>query len=317
MGKFEEPGKLFLMAYREGKPVARAGFKVHGHEAIHFGYFEALPGTHEEVRALFAEGQKLAPNLPLRGPHQFRLEDPYTGLLIKGFEYEPHLFMSYHPPYYLELLESVGFVKNIDLFTYFMSPETIAKPEFFGKRCQRARERGLVIRNLDKAKISTQVGQIASIFNQALADNWGFEPIEGEQLSDLLLLAKVVLDPKMVFLAYLDQEPVGCAIILPNLNPMFKASRGGVNFTLLSKYLTRSRWVDSYRGYAVGIRPDYVDHEVGALLMEALLIALSKSGWKHGEISWVLEDNRRMRMLAGALGGVHHKTYRLLQRPVS
>ena len=29
MGKLEEKEKLYAMAYRDGKPVARAGFKVH------------------------------------------------------------------------------------------------------------------------------------------------------------------------------------------------------------------------------------------------------------------------------------------------
>lgn len=100
--------------------MARAGFKVHrahGYEALHFGYFEALPSTrHEEVRALVELGHQLAPHLPMRGPHHFRLEDPYTGLLVDGFDFEPHFLMSYNPPYYEELLAGAGLNKSMTVY---------------------------------------------------------------------------------------------------------------------------------------------------------------------------------------------------------
>lgn len=316
MGKLNQPDKMFAMAYRGGKPVARAGFKVHrshGYEALHFGYFEALPGTQEEVKALIDYGHELAPHLPMRGPHHFRLEDPYTGLLVDGFDYEPHFLMSYNPPYYEELLAGAGLQKSMDLFTYrYLSGEI--KLDIMQGRAARAAAKGIVVEPMRNGDLRRQVHQIAEVFNDALSQNWGFEPIEGEQLEDLLMLARFVLDANMVFLAYQNSHPIGCLIILPNLNPMLRASNGSVGPTLMWKYLTRSRWVDSYRGYALGVRREFRADEVTAALINAAMTRGKQICWRELEISWVLESNRPMNALAGALGGKRNKTYRLLER---
>lgn len=312
MGRLREPGKVFLMAYRDGRPVARCGFKIH-HEALHFGYFEALPDTHEEVRALFAEGQKLAPQLPLRGPHQFRLEDPYTGLLVDGFQHSPHLFMTYNPPYYWPLLEAAGFEKDMDLLTYEVRPERL-RTEAMKSRAERGRARGMRAFAMGSGDLSRKVKNIAAVFNDALSQNWGFEPIEGQQLQELELLARFVLDPEMVFFAEWNGEIVGCCILLPNLNPMLSASRGRFNWTLLKKYWSRRRWVESWRGYAIGVLQKYQQDEVAAVLLDEVLQKSRQIRWQHCEVSWVLESNTRMKAMVWALGGVHNKTYRVLQR---
>jgi hypothetical protein len=317
MGKLVEPEKLYAMAYRDGKPVARAGFKVHrshGYEALHFGFFEALPGTHEEVKALIDMGHQLAPHLPMRGPHHFRLEDPYTGLLIDGFDFEPHFLMSYNPPYYEELLASAGLQKSMDLFTYRYLPGDI-KPDVMKGRAERAAGKGIVVEPMRKGDLRRQVTQIAEVFNDALSQNWGFEPIEGPQLEDLMLLARFVLDPNMVFLAYKDSHPIGCIIVLPNLNPMLTASNGSLTPRLLWKYFTRHRWVDSYRGYALGVRKEFRADEVSAALINAAMQRGKEIHWRELEISWVLETNKPMNAMATALGGSRNKIYRLLEKP--
>ncbi|MBT9587515.1 hypothetical protein IV102_29505 [bacterium] len=317
MGKLNEPEKLFAIAYRGKQPVARAGFKVHrahGYEALHFGYFEALPDTHEEVRALVELGHQLAPHLPMRGPHHFRLEDPYTGLLVDGFDFEPHFLMSYNPPYYQDLLAGAGLNKSMDLYTYRYL-NTDIKPDIMKGRADRAATKGIVVEPMRSGDLRRQVTQIAEVFNDALSQNWGFEPIEGAQLEDLMLLARFVLDPNMVFLAYQNSHPIGCIIVLPNLNPMLRASNGSLNPKFMWKYLTRNRWVDSYRGYALGVRKEYRADEVTAALINAAMERGKQIHWRELEISWVLESNRPMNALAQALGGKRNKTYRLLERP--
>jgi len=317
MGKLVEPEKLYAIAYRDGKPVARAGFKVHrahGYEALHFGFFEALPGTHEEVKALIDLGHQLAPHLPMRGPHHFRLEDPYTGLLIDGFDFEPHFLMSYNPPYYEELLAQAGLSKSMDLFTYRYLQDKM-KPDLMKGRAERAAAKGIVVEPMRRGDLRRQVQQIAEVFNDALAQNWGFEPIEGAQLDDLMLLARFVLDPNFVFIAYKDSHPIGCIIVLPNLNPMLTASNGSLTPKLLWKYFTRYRWVDSYRGYALGVRQEYRADEVSAALIHAAIQRGKEVSWRELEISWVLESNKPMNAMAGALGGHRNKTYRLLEKP--
>lgn len=317
MGSLKATDRVFYLAYRDGKPVARAGFKIHkvnGQEALHFGFFEAQPDCHAEVQALIEAGHQLAPHLPMRGPHHFRLEDPYPGLLVDGFDSEPYFMMAHNPPYYAELLEEAGLVKAQDLFTYRYRPEHV-RLNIMKSRASRAAAKGITIETMQPGRLVEQVREMAEIFNDALSANWGFEPIEGKQLEDMILEARFILDPDKVLFARQDGRTIGACLIVPNLNPALKASGGGVNLTLLWKYLTRHRWVDSYRGYALGVRKEYRADEIASALIHYVMERAQTTRWRELEVSWVLESNRPMLAMAAALGGQKTKTYRVLERP--
>mgnify|MGYP001190399853 FL=1 len=314
MGRLDEPGKAFYVVYRDGQPRARAGFKVHrvkDQEYLHFGFFEALPDSQPEVMALIERGHQLAPHLPMRGPYHFLQEDPFTGLLVKGFELKPTFFMSYNPPYYESLLEAAGLSKIMDLNSYQYTPQT-ARPQLMEGRARRAREKGITTEDLQGGKLVDKVRLIADIFNESLAENWGFEPIEGAQFQMFLLLARLVLLREGVLLARKDGEPIGCLIMLPNLNPVLESR---YPWQALYRYWTRKKWIRSFRGYALGVRPAYRADEVAPALVEHLSRLGRQYGWDEVEVSWVVENNRPMNALALALGGQCGKVYRILERP--
>ena len=96
---------------------------------------------------------------------------------------------------------------------------------------------------------------------------------------------------------------------------MLTASNGSLTPKLLWKYLTRSRWVNSYRGYALGVRQEFRADEVSAALIHAATQYGMTLNWSELEISWVLESNKPMNAMASALGGHRNKTYRLLEKP--
>ncbi len=317
MGRLQEPEKAFYLVYRDGQLRARAGFKVHrshGYEALHFGYFEALPDSAAEVETLIHQGHQLAPHLPMRGPHHFRLEDPYTGLLTHGFDQDPYFLMSYNPAYYIELLEQAGLSKSMDLHTYKFEAHTV-RLDLMRSRAKRAESKGVTVQTMKPGALRAQVEQIAEIFNDALSENWGFEPIEGQQLEELMLLARWVLDPDKVFFAYKEERPVGCCIMLGDLNPMLKACNGKINWQLFHKYWTRHRWMNRLRGYALGVRKENRADEVMGALVNGVMGLGQEGQWREVELSWILETNRLMIALAKALGGQHDKTYRILERP--
>jgi len=315
MGKFWASDRGFWLAYRNGQVVARLGLKLHQHlgeRLLHFGFFEAMPGTGPEVAALFQEARRcMGIDLRVIGPHQFLLEDPYPGLLVNGFELEPYFFMNYNPPYYLELLEGLGFEKEMDLLTYRVTKETVRYPrlDFLKRRAQRS---GLSIRNLDPSQLRREVCEIAGLFNAALAGNWGFEPIQGAQLEEFQLLARCLLLPETVFLAYQDQRLVGAVLFLPDLNPILKACGGGLNLTLVNQFRTRRRWLRKLRGYAVAVRHEFRNLGLLGLLLQHIQEAPGMAQIQECELGWVLEDNEEMRAVAEKLGCQSASTYRLL-----
>lgn len=317
MGRLDEPGKRFVMAFRDGAPVARVGVKTCIHAGVPtlcFGFFECLEGEGEAARRLLGEAHALAPGLPMRGPFHFRQEDPYSGLLVKGFEHAPMFLMPYNPPYYLEILESAGFTRLKDLLSFEFRPEE-ARLEVMEGRARRARERGVEIRTLDRARLRDEVRTLADIFDDALEGNWGFEPFTEDQVQDLLLIARFLLNPAHVWFARLEGRDIGALITLPDLNPLIREARGRLTPRLVMSYLQRNRKIDGFRGYALGVRKAEQATGASSALVEAMLAEGRRTRWRVFEVSWILEDNKPMNALVTAMGGRCTKVYRTLERP--
>lgn len=312
MGRIEAPDRRFLLAVRDGRAVARIGVKIH-HDALHFGFFECHKDTKEAVGQLIEDAHALAPHLPMRGPFHFTLEDPYTGLLVDGFDRPPCFLMPYNPPWYAEHLEHAGLRPIKALYAYEFDPQKI-RYSLMASRAETAVARGVRVRFMDRRRVKREVRAIADIFEDALCDNWGFEPFNASTLADLEFMARFVPEKWGVMLASVDGKDVGCLIVVPNFNELIADLRGRLHPALLWRYLRRQRRIQTYRGYALGVRKDYQDLPVAAALVHTLLQMGQGARWHGLEVGWILEDNQRMNVMARALGGRRSKVYHVLER---
>jgi GNAT superfamily N-acetyltransferase len=318
MGRLGRPDNRFWLVCEGSRPVARLGVRHHRHpgqEALHFGFFECREGYSEAARILFQKAQSLAPHLPLRGPYHFRQEDPYPGLLVDGFHEEPCFLMAYNPPYYDDYLRAAGLVPVKDLYAYEYRPQAL-RADLVEERARRAWEQGVRVRTMHPWRRAREVRSLAALFNRALADNWGFEEFTEDHIRELVVLSWLLLDPRLVFLASYQGCDVGAAILLPNLNPLLKPGRGRLTPALVWRYLFHRHRLRTYRGFALGVLPEYRHLDVTAALLQAAVRAGQTwaSGWEAVEVAWVLADNRPMNALARALGGRRSKTWRLFER---
>src|SRR5215510_1260422 len=117
--------KMFL-AERDGRTVGRIMAIVnHAHNEFHqervgfFGFFE-VENNRETAAMLLDEACNWTASrgvTAIRGPM-----NPSTnyecGLLVEGFDLDPTVMMTYNPSYYVELIESYGFKKAMDLLAY-------------------------------------------------------------------------------------------------------------------------------------------------------------------------------------------------------
>ena len=316
LGSLEQPDKFLWVAYQDGQPVARLGAKRHRHgdyDALHFGFYESMEVGPEATVALFREARLRYPELTMRGPYQFRMEDPYTGLLVDGFDHEPHFFMGYNPPYYDSYVRAAaGMTTSMDLYTYEFLPANVKLDSLTAKH-EKGLAKGFTVRNLDKRKLGREAENLASIFNDALSENWGFEVLEKDQIDDLITLSRLFLDPQFVFFAEKDGEAVGCVIILPNFNPMIKRSQGRIGPRFLWDFLLGRKSIDTFRCYAIGVRKEYRSTEVGAMLVHSIMQKFKVTPWKSVEMSWILSNNRPMNLMAVGLGGRRTKIYRIYE----
>lgn len=299
-------GKRFLLALDGERPAARLGVRVHG-DALHFGFFEALVPA--AVAPLFEAARALAPGLPLRGPFHFAMEDPYTGVLVDGFDQEPSLMCPWNPPWYDEWLQAAGLRPAMDLYSYRYDRDKVPLDRT-RTRAERARSAGVVVRTMQR---HSELVDLFRLTNQTHRHNWGFEEYSEEQMRELAALSRIFLDPRGVFLAYLGTRLVGCAVVLRDVNGLLKPARGRITPRLVWDLLTRREEVDVYRGYGLGVLEEGRSLDVAGALIQAVYDASRRHPWRSLEISWVVATNGPMNALARALGGVRHKVHRVYE----
>ncbi len=317
IGKIGTPNKhLFLALDEHDQILGRIGCKIHeyqGEKTLNFGFFECRPNHKEVAKSLIDHCHKLYPSLLMRGPYHFRMEDPFIGVLVEGFEHDPYFLMSYNPPYYDEYLSSAGLYSAMDLYTYDVDA-TGGLPEEIAEKAAEAKKEGFTIRYLDKSKMREEVKSVMRIFNEALSDNWGFEEFLESQINDMYMEFKFFLDHRIVAFAQHEGKDVAAIILLPNYNPLISDAKGRLSLKTLWRFLTQKKKINSARGYALGVLKDFHSKGVGSLLVESVWHKAVSLGYTHGEISWVLSSNKSMNGLATTLNGEPNKKYRIYER---
>lgn len=309
--------KRSLLIALEGRTVVgRIAVRQHrypdGTEALHFGFFECLDHP-EAAQALVEAAHSVAPHLPLRGPYHFTMEEPYTGLLVEGFDEPPYFWTAYNPAYYVGLLEAAGFEKLLDLWSYQLNWQ-ILRSKAVERRAQYASRQGVTVRPLRRKGRWRDVRRVAEVMNGALQNNWGFEPFTEAQVRDLTLLSYLFLDPDWLMIAEKDGRPVGASIVLPNFNPWLKGAGGRLSPLLLWRLLTQKTELPSIRAWALGVLAEDRPSGAGLALIWACIERARKLGVSEAEVSWVLENNPVMNGILTNMGGRRSKVHRILER---
>lgn len=317
MGKLGTPEKHFFLAYHRDQVVARIGCKTHKHGAkttLHFGFFECVEGHSEAVRLLLENVRRLFPDLKLMGPFHFRLEDPYVGVLVDGFNFDPCFLMPFNPPYYDEYLKAAGLGTAMDLYTYHAEAAN-GLPKSLLDNAADAKSRGFKMRPMDPKAIRKEATTIQGIFNDALSKNWGYEEFLDEQVNEMVMLLRTFIDPRVVFFVGQGDRDVGCLIMIPDYNPLIKSGRGRLSPKVIWDFLTKKKTIHHLRGYALGVLREFHGQKIASLVVDYAWTECVKAGYNTGEISWILASNGPMNELSKHLGGQQSKTYRIYEAP--
>lgn len=325
---FLKHGELFpFIAVKDGEPVGRICAVVnHAHNEYYkdkigfFGFFDCIDDL-EVARALYeAARKKLSEKgfATVRGPYNPSVNDE-CGLLVEGFDSAPMVMMPYNPPYYLDLYEKLGLQRARDLYAFYISAETEA-PERIRKIVDRVRKStGLKVRNIDMKNLKSEVKILHKLYNVTLDRNWGFVPIELEDLEFSIDDLKAIADPNMVLIAEKNGVPVGFSATVPNVNEFMSGVRH-LNSTVMRvlKFLwfLKTRTPKEARLFILGVAPEYRNSGIAALFyLETLL--RGKKKYIGGELSWVEESNHEIAKGITFMGGKKYKTYRIYEQPLA
>jgi len=286
----------------------------HNDQLGFFGFFESVDDA-SVAAALFdaAKGWLVKQGMTaMRGPVNPSMNYE-CGLLIEGFDCPPTFMMTYNPPYYARLLESCGLEKSQDMFSYGGNIDLIDSLDPKLKRIvYAAQERFRVkVRKLNKKNFPREVSTLLEMFNRGTVGSWGFVPLTDDEAKHLGKDLRFLLEPNLVRIAEVDDEPVGVLIGLLDYNPVIKQIDGRLFPFGFLKLLFGRKQLTHCRFMSANVLPEYQRWGLGLILLDANKDYALARGLKSGEFSWVLESNNLSRMTLEKGGMPVTKIHRL------
>ncbi len=239
------------------------------------------------------------------------------GLLIENFDEPPYVLTTYNFPYYVDLLERYGFVKNTDLLSYEFFPKNLsAKLTDLSQQLEnRLAQRGITIRTIDMKHFEEEVNRFLPIYNASWDQNLGFVPMTEAEVRQMGKDLKMALDPDLVYFAEKDGKTIGIALTVPNLNEVFiKIPRGRLFPTGLFKFLFGKKSIKTLRVVALGILPEYRRSGLDVCFYVRTYQAAQRKGILRAEASWILENNDLMNRALLQIQGKVYRKHRIYEK---
>jgi hypothetical protein len=271
----------------------------------------------------------------LRGPANPTLNDE-CALLIENFS-RPILLMPYNPPYYQRLIEEsgLGLAKVMDLESWYCNPELLAGkdrqslPEKLLRVADRTRERKRIkTRSGTKGTVKQDLLALREVFTNAWHDNWGAVTPTDKEMDALFKDLSDYYDPAIARFATIDDQFVGFAMALPDMNEVLHkayAKPGTPELITLLKaawywkikpFFTREQMPKGVRVLLMGVNREYRASGVEAVMNLDLFKSYLQTRYWDADTGWYLETNQPMLSLAKAMKAYPYKRYRIYQAPL-
>lgn len=248
----------------------------------------------------------------IRGPIHPVAEN--WGFVFDGYDSPPMFMSPWNPSYYHTFFNDYEKAKDLlvyeaDMRTGYKLPERYN--EFFDKFLQRYPE--VKFRRLNKKNIKEDAKAILEVTNTALADNWGFVPLELPVMEDMLKKLKLIVDPDAVWILEAEGRAIGYCLGFPDINIIFKKTKGRMLPFGWARLLLGVGKLKEYRLFGLAVHPDWHGRGLDAIMYINLYRHLLDKNIMM-EANYILEDNLRIKNALLKLGMTYTKTYRIYQR---
>ena len=248
----------------------------------------------------------------MEGPINFGENDKYWGLLIEGF-IPPGLGMNYNPPYYQQLFEQYGFEKKYDQLTNYLDI-TVPFTERFTKIADWVMKKpSYIFKHFESKQFQKFAADFAEIYNDAWSEFENFAPIKYETIKESFRQMKPIVDEKIIWFVYYNDEPIAFVVSLPDINPILKKLNGKLNLLGKLKFLwyKKTTTVERLRMIIMGCKKKYQNKGIESALIRCLQLEVVPRGTVKGvELAWVGDFNEKMMAIHEATGAKKEKVHR-------
>lgn len=241
------------------------------------------------------------------GPINFGERDKFWGLMLEGF-YEPLYGMNYNPPYYQRLFENYGF----QVFYYqicwkmeIMNEGTQLQPKFYEAHQKFASKQNYKAVHFEKKHLEKYARDFATIYNKAWALHEGNKEMSEAAAIKLFRSMKSVIDEKLGWFTYYNNEPIAMWINIPDLNQIFKHLNGNFNWwgKLKFLYYQRKGICNRMVGIIYGVVPKFQGMGVDYfMIVEAEKVIKPLNKYKEIEMLWQGDFNPKILNISKNLG---------------
>jgi GNAT superfamily N-acetyltransferase len=298
---FEFSEGEFYLAYRDKKIVGRIGVLVnhkvnekYNEKNARFTHFDFIDDF-EVSSKLMETAVKWAKEHgyeKIHGPLGLTDLD-HQGLLIEGYD-ELDLFITiYNAPYYIDHIEKLGFVKDVEWVEYQIDipKEPIKKYDRIAEIVKK--RNGYKLLEFTKKKdILPWAPKIFEVYNEAYAPIFGTTVLTDAQIKMYIDAFFGFVNPHFIkIILNKDDEIIGFGVTMPSLSKAMQKAGGKLfpfGFIHILRAIKKSDMLDMY---LVAIHPDYQGTGAAALMINSVLNAAIRHKMTIAETGPELETN--------------------------
>ena len=231
----------------------------------------------------------------------------------------PVMFQTHNPPYYEDLLTSLGFVKAMDWHAYKLTIRNVDLEAMERRYAEIMHGQSVEIVTYNPKQVDRRADEIFQLFNEAWEPNWGHVPLTRRQFDDLLKMVKPCLRPELAYVLLDQDRMAGFGISLPDLNPLIKEFNGRLTFwgKLRLLYWAKYRPIHKLRAMVVGISQPYQRRRLHlALILRGYIYLAKHTPCEMADFSLIPANLKPWIKVILALGGERYKVFRVFEKPI-
>lgn len=279
------------------------------------GFFECIDDF-EASQILFDTAKNWLSSKGLKamdGPINFGERNKWWGLLVDGF-HKPCYTCNYNPLYYKTLFEHYGFEIYYKQYTYWRDVKKPLDTSYADRAKRILSNRGYTFEHVKKSNLEKAAQDFRAVYNKAWVKHAGIGEISEKQAQELLKSMKPILDPKLIWFAYFNNEPVGFWISIPDVNQLIVEHLNG-KLTLWGKLLFVWRKLTNRRktmfGVIFGVIPEHQRKglEIALIVESGKLVQAKEMPYEELQMNWIGDFNPKMMRVAEQIGAEIYKTH--------
>ena len=300
---YQNADARFFLAYKEEKIIGRIAAIVNWIEVkeikkskVRFGWFDTIDNI-EVTKLLIDKVIEFGKEHNLKnieGPLGFSNLDK-AGLLIEGFKERNTLITLYNHPYYVEHLKKLGFNEAARWVEYEIKIDDFeSSPEKVKRFSKLIMERyNLTLLNFkNRSEILPYVDQMFDLLDKTYNSLQTYIPIQDYQIENYKKRFLKFVNPDFIKCIIDNEGKLICfSITMPSFTKALKSINGKLTF-LNSYHILKAMYFNERASfYLIGIRPDYQNKGIPAIIFNEMQKLFNKQKITIVETNPELEEN--------------------------